>query len=82
MNCSYQSNLKLFPVFQRYFQTFKPPALVIWGRLDAFFDMKEAHCYRRDLPEAQIHLLEGGHMALETNFPEVVKLMTDFLSSL
>ncbi|MDD2937836.1 MAG: hypothetical protein WCR50_02750 [Proteiniphilum sp.] len=44
--------------------------------------MKEAHCYRRDLPEAQIHLLEGGHMALETNFPEVVKLMTDFLSSL
>ena len=55
---------------------------MIWGRLDAFFDMKEAHCYRRDLPEAQIHLLEGGHMALETNFPEVVKLMTDFLSSL
>lgn len=82
LNCSYQSNLKQFPVFQRYFRTFQPPALVIWGRWDTFFDVEEAHCYKRDLPEAQIHLLEGGHMALETNFPEVVKLMTDFLSAL
>jgi hypothetical protein len=40
----------------------------------------EALCYKRDLPNAQVHILDGGHMALETNFNEVLELIRDFMS--
>jgi len=79
LNCSYKSNLEMFPVFQQYFQKHQPPALIIWGRYDAFFDVAEAYCYKRNLPKAEIHILEGGHMALETNFSEVLNLVIDFM---
>jgi len=79
LNCSYKSNLEMFPVFQQYFQKYQPPALIIWGRYDAFFDVAEAYCYKRNLPKAEIHILEGGHMALETNFSEVLNLVIDFM---
>ncbi len=81
LNCTYKSNIEMFPAFQEYFRKHQPPALIIWGKYDAFFDVKEALCYKRDLPKAQIHILDGGHMALETNFTEVLSIMSDFLSS-
>lgn len=71
----------MFPVFQEYFRTYKPPALIIWGKHDIYFSVAEAHCYKRDLPDAQVHVLEGGHKVLETNFDEVLNLITDFLKS-
>lgn len=79
LNCDYKSNMEMFPVFQEYFRTHQPPALVIWGRHDAFFSVAEAHCYKRDLPGAQVHIIEGGHMVLETNFDEVLMLISNFL---
>ncbi|MEZ2440248.1 alpha/beta fold hydrolase [Chitinophaga sp. RCC_12] len=79
LNCDFENNIKMFPVFQEYFRTHQPPALVIWGKYDAFFSVDEAHCYKRDLPGAQVHIVDGGHMALETNFDEVLKLMINFL---
>lgn len=79
LNCTYQTNIKMFPLFQKYFRKHQPKALIIWGKYDAFFDVAEAHCYKRDLPEAEIHILEGGHMALETNFDEVSKLIKKFM---
>ena len=80
LNCDYRKNLELFPVFQEYFRMHQPPALIIWGKHDVFFDVKEAFCYKRDLPHARMHILDGGHMALETNLDEVVKLIQDFTS--
>ena len=81
LNCTYKSNIEMFPVFQEYFRMHQPPALIIWGKHDVFFDAAEASCYKRDLPEAHIHILDGGHMALETNFNEVLDIIRSFVSS-
>ncbi len=80
LNCDYASNIKMFPVFQEYFRTYQPPALVMWGKYDVFFSPEEAACYKRDLPNAQIHIIDGGHMVLETNFDEVLNLINGFLN--
>lgn len=72
----------MFPAFQEYFRAQQPPALVIWGKYDPYYDVKEAHCYKRDLPNADVHLVGGSHMVLETNFDEVLRLIEGFLSSL
>lgn len=80
LNCTYKSNLEMFPSFQEYFRTYQPTALIIWGKYDVFFDVEEALCYKRDLPEARIHIIDGGHMALETNFDEVLQIIQNFLS--
>ena len=80
LNCTYKSNIEMFPAFQSYFRKHQPPALIIWGKHDAFFDVAEAPCYKRDLSNAQVHILDGGHMALETNFDEVVELISNFMS--
>ncbi len=82
LNCDYKTNLELFPEFQAYFRRYRPPALVIWGKHDIYFGVEEAPCYKRDLPDAQVHILEGGHMALETNFDEVEMLIGVFMASL
>jgi pimeloyl-ACP methyl ester carboxylesterase len=80
LNCDYKTNLDMFPVFQQYFRTSQPPALIIWGKHDVYFDVAEAPYYKRDLPNAQVHILDGGHMALETNFDEVLELIRNFMS--
>jgi pimeloyl-ACP methyl ester carboxylesterase len=80
LNCNYKSNIEMFPAFQLYFRKHRPPALIIWGKYDAFFDVAEASCYKRDLPDAQIHILDGGHQALETNFNEVLDIISSFMS--
>lgn len=79
LNCDYESNIKMFPIFQKYLREHQPPALIVWGKYDVFFDVKEALCYKRDLPHAEVHIVEGGHMALETNFDEVLLLIEKFL---
>lgn len=81
LNTDYKNHLKRFPVFQEYFRTHQPPALIMWGKYDIYYSVEEAHCYKRDLPNAQIHILEGGHKILETNFDEVLPLIENFLSS-
>lgn len=78
LNCDYQNHMKMFPVFQEYFRVHQPRALVIWGKYDPFFNVEEAACYKRDLPDAQVYILEGSHWVLETNFDEVLKLINDF----
>ena len=79
LNCDYKSNVELFPAFQQYFRTHQPPALIIWGKHEVYFNVEEAHCYKRDLPNAQVHILNGGHEVLETNFDEVLDLINNFL---
>ena len=81
LSCDYKSNIELFPVFQNYFRTYLPPALVIWGKYEVYYNVAEAFCYKRDLPDAQVHILNGGHMVLETNFDEVSGLISNFMCS-
>lgn len=75
----YQSNLALYPQFQRFFREHRPPTLIVWGERDPFFTVDGAKAYRRDLPQAELHLLDAGHFALETHGPEIAALMRDFL---
>ncbi|MBO9611292.1 MAG: alpha/beta hydrolase [Dyadobacter sp.] len=80
LNCDFESNLAMYGQFQQYFRDQQPPALILWGKYDVFFSIEEAFCYQRDLPDSQLHILEGGHMALETNFEQVLSLITEFLT--
>jgi pimeloyl-ACP methyl ester carboxylesterase len=79
LNRDYENNIKMFPVFQQYFRTHQPPALIIWGAREEYFSVAEAPCYKKDLPDAQVHILDGGHMLLETHLDEVHRLVSDFM---
>lgn len=81
LNRDYESNIKMFPVFQEYFRAYQPPALIIWGKHEPFFSVEEAHCYRRDLSDVRVHILDGAHWVLETSFEEVLHLVNDFMSA-
>ncbi|MFG2820050.1 alpha/beta fold hydrolase [Kitasatospora sp. NPDC048365] len=76
----YQFNLVGYPAFQEYFRTHRPPTLVAWGRNDEIFGPDGAAAFARDLPDAEIHLLDAGHFALETHGPEIAALIRDFLA--
>jgi pimeloyl-ACP methyl ester carboxylesterase len=75
----YASNVALYPRFHAYFRDRRPPLLAAWGANDPFFLPAGAEAFRRDLPDAEVHLLEAGHFALETHGREIFDLMQDFL---
>ncbi|MGI1849975.1 alpha/beta fold hydrolase [Rhodococcus sp. SJ] len=75
----YQFNLDAYPAFQEYFRAWRPPTLVTWGRGDEIFGPAGAEAFARDLPDAEIHLLDAGHFALETHGPEIANLVRGFL---
>ncbi|MEH6717245.1 MAG: hypothetical protein V7704_00060 [Aurantimonas endophytica] len=72
-------NVALYPAFQSYFREHRPPLLAAWGRRDPAFLPAGAMAYRRDLPDAEIHLLDAGHFALETHAEEIAALIRSFL---
>jgi pimeloyl-ACP methyl ester carboxylesterase len=61
----YKTNLALYPSWQAYFRQHRPKTLVTWGKNDPIFTAPGALAYGRDLPEAEIVLLDTGHFALE-----------------
>lgn len=63
----YRTNVDLYPRFQQFFREHRPPTLVMWGRNDPFFTVDGANAFRRDLPAAQIELVDGSHFLLETH---------------
>ena len=67
----YQSNVALYPVFQQYLRTHKPPFLAVWGKNDPFFLPAGAEAFKRDIPGAVVRFLDTGHFALETHAAEV-----------
>jgi pimeloyl-ACP methyl ester carboxylesterase len=75
----YASNVALYPEFHRYFATRRPPLLAVWGRNDPFFLPAGAEAYRRDIPDAQVHLYDTGHFALETHAAEIANAIRSFL---
>jgi pimeloyl-ACP methyl ester carboxylesterase len=76
----YRSNVALYPKFQAYFREHQPPFLAAWGKNDPAFIPAGAKAYQRDLPDAEVHLIDTGHFALETHADEIGKLMLDFLA--
>ncbi|WP_458071750.1 alpha/beta fold hydrolase [Rhodanobacter sp. BL-MT-08] len=78
----YRSNVALYSAFQAYFRDHQPPLLAVWGKNDPAFVPAGALAYRRDLPDAQVHLLDTGHFALETHAQEIGQRMHDFLDPL
>jgi len=75
----YASNVALYPTFQAYLRTSRPPLLAIWGRNDPFFLPAGAEAFRRDVPNAEVHFLETGHFALETHAEEIAAAIRGFL---
>jgi pimeloyl-ACP methyl ester carboxylesterase len=74
-----RENLGWFPRCQAYLRQYRPPTLIVWGPQDGYMPEGAARAYLRDLPEAKLHLLDGGHWALETNLEEITALARDFL---
>ncbi len=75
----YKSNVALYPVFQQYFKTHKPPFLAIWGKNDPFFLPAGATAFKRDIPDAVVRFIDTGHFALETHAAEIAAAIRDFL---
>jgi len=75
----YKSNIALYPTFQAYFRTHKPPFLAVWGRHDPFFLPPGAEAFRRDIPSAIVQFFDTGHFALETHAAEIAAAIRDFL---
>jgi pimeloyl-ACP methyl ester carboxylesterase len=76
----YRTNVEAYPKWQQYLREHKPPLLVTWGKYDPNFALPEAEAFRRDVPEAEIHIVEGGHFALDEAVDEIATLMRAFLS--
>lgn len=75
----YRSNVALHPAVQSYFRDYRPPLFAVWGRHDPAFVPAGAYAYTKDLPDAQVHLLDAGHFALETHSQEVATLIRAFI---
>ena len=75
----YASNVALYPKFQEYFRGKHPPILAVWGKNDPFFLPPGAEAFRRDNPDAEVHLYNTGHFALETHYAEIAAAICDFL---
>jgi pimeloyl-ACP methyl ester carboxylesterase len=75
----YRTNLPLYPQWQNYFRERKPPMLVLWGRNDQIFVAAGAAPYQRDNPNAQVHMFDTGHFALETHGPQIATMIRTFL---
>ncbi len=75
----YGNNLGHYDAWQAYFREHQPPALIVWGRNDEIFPAEGARAYLRDLPRAELHLLDTGHFALEDKADEIARLMSVLL---
>jgi pimeloyl-ACP methyl ester carboxylesterase len=76
----YKSNVALYPAFQNYFRTRKPPFLAVWGKNDPFFLPAGAEAFRRNIPDADIRFFDTGHFALETHAVEIAAAIGEFLA--
>lgn len=79
---SYKTNVALYPAWQEYLRTNKPPLLAIWGKNDPFFGPAGAEAFKQDLPDAQVEFLDTGHFALETHGAEVAARVSEFLAEI
>ncbi|TVY84541.1 putative hydrolase [Lachnellula suecica] len=75
----YRKNVEQYPEFQEYFRKSQVPLIAFWGENDPIFIKAGAEAFKKDLPNAEIHLLDAGHFAVESNTKEIADLMLGFL---
>lgn len=76
----YRTNIPLYPLWQEALRQHQPPTLIMWGQNDEIFVAPGGEAFKRDLPNAEIHMLNTGHFALETHAEEISTLISEFLS--
>src|SRR6266478_2282323 len=78
----YRTNVASYSAWQAWLRQAKPPTLVVWGRYDQSFEAAEAQAYKREIPDADVHLIDAGHFALDEKPDEVAALIGAFMSKL
>jgi pimeloyl-ACP methyl ester carboxylesterase len=76
----YRTNVASYPAWQAWLREHKPPTLVVWGRNDPSFIAAGGEAFKRDVPDAEIHLLDAGHFALDEKNDEIARLILAFLA--
>ena len=77
----YRTNVDSYPKWQEWMRKWQPRLLVIWGKYELSFDSGEPERYRRDVPNAEVHIVDGGHFALDTAADEIARLVADFMAA-
>jgi pimeloyl-ACP methyl ester carboxylesterase len=77
----YRTNVAAYPQWQAWLRLHTPPLLVLWGRYDPSFTLAGAAAYQRDVPQAEIHLFDAGHFALDEATDEIGAIMRRFLAA-
>ena len=77
----YRTNVDAYPKWQAWMQKTQPPLLVVWGKHDLSFDPGEPERYRRDVPKAEVFVLDAGHFALDTKADEIAAMVRQFVSA-
>jgi len=75
----YRTNVISYPAWQAWLRKTQPRLLVLWGKYDQSFELTEPEAYRRDVPAAQVHILDAGHFALDTAADEIAQLVREFM---
>lgn len=78
----YRTNVASYPAWQSYLRTNHPPLLVVWGKYDPSFTVAGAWAYQHDVPDAEVHILDAGHFAMDTKSAQVAELTLQFLDRL
>lgn len=76
----YRTNVEAYPKWQEWMQKTQPRLLVIWGKYDLSFDSDEPNRYHKDVPNAEVHILDAGHFALDTKADEIAEIVNQFMS--
>ncbi|KAF2253468.1 alpha/beta hydrolase fold protein [Trematosphaeria pertusa] len=77
----YRNNVELYPQWQEYLRKTQVPLLAVWGKNDPIFIAPGAEAFKKDLPNAEVKLLDAGHFAVESNTVEIGSLMVEFLKN-
>ena len=75
----YRTNVDDYPKWQAWMREKQPRLLVIWGKYELSFDSSEPEAYRRDVPKAEVHIVDGGHFALDTAADQIAQLIRGFM---
>jgi pimeloyl-ACP methyl ester carboxylesterase len=75
----YRTNVDNYPKWQAWMRDRQPRLLVVWGKYDPSFELAEAEAFRRDVPNAEVHLLEAGHFALDTAADRIAQHVRGFM---
>ncbi len=77
----YRTNVASYPRWQAYLREHRPPTLVVWGKYDALFTVEGALAFGREVPDAEIHLLNAGHFALDEEADAIAAIIRRFLQT-